>query len=159
MLYTDDFSKIENFQKAKADNFQNWVIHHRLETHDSDGNIRAVFLTKAELIALDIYYNRPPEKLIYMTRAEHCRLHNISKGKSHPHSAEWNAENSIRMKNQWKSGVRQVSTAFLEAAKSNAKGRKWYTNGKVDIMAFECPDGFIRGRSQMKNLIKNRKRG
>ena len=28
---------IENYEKAKADNFKGWDCHHRLETHNSDG--------------------------------------------------------------------------------------------------------------------------
>ena len=27
----DDLSKIENYELAKADNFKDWHIHHRLE--------------------------------------------------------------------------------------------------------------------------------
>ena len=28
---------IENYDKAKADNFKGWELHHRLETRTSDG--------------------------------------------------------------------------------------------------------------------------
>lgn len=26
------------------------------------------------------------------------------------------------------------------------KGRHWYNNGEITISAFECPDGFVKGR-------------
>ena len=70
--------KIENYQLAKADNFKGWVIHHRLETHNSDGERRLVIISKAELIALDMYYNRPASELIYLTRSEHAYLHGVA---------------------------------------------------------------------------------
>ncbi len=60
---------IENYEKAKADNFNGWDCHHRLETHFSDGTERPknAQLSANELIALDMYYNRPPEELIFLT--------------------------------------------------------------------------------------------
>lgn len=69
---------IENYDKAIADTTQAWQCHHRLETHNSDGERRLVEISSAELIALDTYYDRPPEELIFMTKSEHIRLHNLS---------------------------------------------------------------------------------
>ena len=73
--YCIDNTKIENYQKALADNFINWERHHRLETHTSDGIKRIIPLSKEELKALEVYYNRPPEELIYLTVKEHRILH------------------------------------------------------------------------------------
>lgn len=74
-LICEDVTKVENYEKAKADNFVNWVQHHRLETHNSDGEKRLVQITAEELKALDMYYNRPAEELIWLTRAEHINIH------------------------------------------------------------------------------------
>ena len=74
--------KIENYEKAAADNFKGWCVHHRLETHNSEGERRLIDITVAELQALDAYYNRPAEELIFLTSSEHSILHN--KGESHP---------------------------------------------------------------------------
>ena len=52
--YCSEVEKIENFDKAKLDNFKGWHCHHRLETRNSDGQERLVFLSKDELIALDM---------------------------------------------------------------------------------------------------------
>ena len=60
--YCDDFENIENYEVAKKDNFIGWDCHHRLETHNSDGERRLVDLTKKELIALGVYYHRPAEE-------------------------------------------------------------------------------------------------
>lgn len=68
-MYCTEPEKIENFEKALADGFKGWEIHHRLETHNSDGERRLVDITRAELKALDMYYNRPPNELIYLTKS------------------------------------------------------------------------------------------
>lgn len=81
----DNIENVENYEKALADNFVLWNCHHRLETHTSDGERRLVDLTREELIALDIYYNRPPEELIFLTAKEHHSLHNKGKQFSEEH--------------------------------------------------------------------------
>ena len=73
--FCKDFEKVENCEKAKADNFIGWDRHHRLETHNSEGERRIVNITSQELIALDMYYNRPPEELIWLRHGEHTKLH------------------------------------------------------------------------------------
>ena len=69
--------QIENYDKAIADTTQMWDCHHRLETHFSDGTERPnnAQLSKAELIALDMYWDRPPEELIFLTKSDHYKLH------------------------------------------------------------------------------------
>lgn len=70
-----DLTQIENYLSAKADNFKGWVIHHRLETHTSDGSLRLVSLTREELRALGMYKDRAPEELIWLRTSEHTKLH------------------------------------------------------------------------------------
>jgi hypothetical protein len=70
---------IENYDKAVADTTQVYETHHRLETHTSDGERRLVELTREELIALGVYYDRPASELILLTASEHGRLHNKGK--------------------------------------------------------------------------------
>src|SRR5574344_137210 len=74
-----DISQIENYSLAKADNFINWDIHHRLETNTLDGIRRSVNITRKELMKLDMYYNRPASELIFMTHSEHNSLHHKKK--------------------------------------------------------------------------------
>ena len=75
---------IENYNVAIQDNSNQWDCHHRLETHFSDGTERPknAQLSAAELKALDMYYNRPPEEFIYLTHSEHRALHNSGTKKS-----------------------------------------------------------------------------
>ena len=70
---------IENYDLAVSDTTQMWTCHHRLETHNSDGERRLVDLTIEELIALGMYYDRPAEELIFMTTIEHNSLHHKGK--------------------------------------------------------------------------------
>ena len=77
--YCKDYENIENYKKAKADNFKGWHCHHRLETHNSDDERRPIDITVAELKALGMYYNRPASELIFLTSREHKSLHSKEK--------------------------------------------------------------------------------
>ena len=123
--YCKGYENIENYQKAKADDFKNWECHHRLETHNSDGERRLVDITKKELIALNMYYNRPADELIFMTIYEHSRLHR--KGKHLSEETKKKMREAHKGKNIW------------------TKGTRWYNNGKENRLCFECPDGFVPG--------------
>lgn len=77
-FYCTDPENIENFDKAKTDNFKGWVLHHRMETHFSNGERRPVDILMAELAALGMYLNRPASELILLTKEEHDLLHNTN---------------------------------------------------------------------------------
>ena len=62
----DDISRIENYDLAMADETQTWCCHHRNGLEHSH----------AELIAMDLYYGRPAEELLFLTESEHFSLHN-----------------------------------------------------------------------------------
>ena len=197
--YCKDYKNIENYEKAKADDFKNWEVHHRLETHNSDGERRLVDITADELKALDMYYNRPSEELIFMTIYEHSRLHmkgkhlseetrkKISsaqkgrpawnKGKkmsaefcrknSESHKGEKNSfygkhhteeskrRNSEAHKGKYlgkdnpfygKTHSEEVKKKIGEINKVKMKGMRFFNNGKINIRAKECPEGFVPGR-------------
>lgn len=76
---SEQIEQIENYELAKKDNFNGWNIHHRLETHNSDGEKRLVNISREELIALDMYYNRPANELVFLTISEHTKLHRNNK--------------------------------------------------------------------------------
>ena len=70
----DDISKIENYDKAIADKTQTWHLHHRLEL-----TLNGEFaLTHKQLKMHDMYYHRPYYELIFLTPAEHRRLHGMN---------------------------------------------------------------------------------
>lgn len=64
-------SSIENYEQAKADPTNTWVIHHRLEIAP-DGTAQ---YSVEELKRKGLYYNRPATELIFLTKSAHGRLH------------------------------------------------------------------------------------
>lgn len=80
--YCDDIENVENYEAAKKDNFKDWDCHHKLETHNSDGERRPVDITGEELKALGMYYHRPANELIFLTIKEHLILHHKGKPRS-----------------------------------------------------------------------------
>lgn len=64
----EDISKIENYDKAIADNTQMWHCHHRTEIWWN--------CSRKDLIENECYYNRKACELIFLTPAEHCKIHN-----------------------------------------------------------------------------------
>lgn len=132
--YCKDYENIENYQKAKADNFKGWHCHHRLETHTPDGERRDVDIGYKELKALGLYYNRPAEELIFLTSREHNAFkkgkQGCWKGRHHTEEAKKKMAESHKGKNLGNTAV---------------KGKRWFNNGKINIRAKECPPGFIPG--------------
>ena len=135
---------IENYDKAINDDTQIYACHHRLETHNSDSEPRSVPLSKAELQALGMYYQRPPEELIFMTRKEHAQMHN-SLNKS------WEYANKANVGKPKSKETKEKIANTLKGRKcpehsKKIKGRHWYNNGKINVMQYECPDGFVLGK-------------
>ena len=77
----EDISSIEGYEEAVCSNKKEYVCHHRLETHNSDGERRLVDISMYELKALDMYYNRPAYELVFMSNSEHTQLHHKGKRK------------------------------------------------------------------------------
>ena len=63
----DDISLIENYDKAIADTTQTWECHHKDEID--------LKLSRKELIIKKLYYGVPANKLIFLTKGEHTRIH------------------------------------------------------------------------------------
>ena len=69
----EDLSKIKNYDLAIADTTQTWDLHHMTETWWN--------CSAKELIENECYYHRKACELIFLTHAEHVRVH--WKGKHH----------------------------------------------------------------------------
>lgn len=103
-LYCEgDFTKIENFREAMDDASQVWAIHHRKETDEN--------LSKNKLIELGLYYKRPANELIFLTKAEHARVHALAKtGLNHVLTKEERSE---------------AGKKAFETRRKNGKGSAW----------------------------------
>ena len=196
--YCSDIENVENYEDAKKDNFKGWHYHHRLETHNSDGKRRLVDITADELKALDMYWHRPAEELIFMTMYEHSRLHmkgkhrseetrkklsaaskgnkyalgykhseeaknkiseakkgekNLFYGKHHSEEAKKKMSEVRKGKHLGKDNPfygkthsEEFRKKIGEINKVKMKGMRFFNNGKINIRAKECPDGFVPGR-------------
>ena len=152
--YCKDYENIENYEKALTDNFKGWCVHHRLETHNSDGERRAVDISAPELQALGMYYGRPASELIFMKKSEHKQLH--MKGEHHPmYGKQLYEETKIKIskankgKQAWNKGKtlsEETKRKMSEVNKGRMKCMHFFNNGKINIRAKECPDGFVPGR-------------
>lgn len=81
------------------------------------------------LIEKGCYYNRPARELIFLTRALHVRVHWI--GKRHT-----------------KVSRQKMSRSRIGVSKGKSN---WYNNGKIQVRAATCPEGFVCGRLTVMN--------
>lgn len=101
-----NFQQIENYNAAINDKNETWHCHHRLELRDDYIN------TREELKMMNLYYDRPPEELIFMRSKDHMKLHqNHEKSMEHRrkklleyhHGPDWSEEdqeNFVRKRNR-----------------------------------------------------------
>lgn len=142
---------IENYNLAIDDKNNIWPCHHRKEE----------FYTKQELIDMNMYFNVPPEDLIFCkNKEEHMKLPHKGFDNITGHTSG-NFEKGHESWNKGKSGIYSKETLekmrdkkigtkqgkeTLEKRSKAIKGRHWYNNGIISIMAYECPEGFTSGR-------------
>lgn len=120
----EDISLIENYEQAINDKEHVWECHHRLEIGEGYTN------STEDLNLMNLYYNRPANELIFLTKSEHCSIHfsckqiNSKSAKSRTgskRSDKFKKEQSIRLKGLHKGQHWRVI---------NGK-RCWYTNELV----------------------------
>ena len=169
--FCKDYENIENYQKAKADNFKGWDCHHRLETHNSDGK-RDVDISVEELISIGMYFDRPAYELVFLPSSEHISLHKKGttyfKGKHHTEEAkkkiseaQKGENNSMHGKSPWNKGKKMSE----EYCRKNSESHKWKpspnkgkhlsTEIKKKISALKGKPNATKGRHWYNNGIKN----
>ena len=113
-----DYSKIENFREAALDPTTTWDIHHRRETDE----LKSMNQLKAE----GLYFNRPPEELIFLTPVAHHNLHVQASNFKKPmlgrhHSEETRRKMSETRRVKIASGEIEVDTSACHTEEANAK--------------------------------------
>lgn len=132
----DDITKIENYDKAIADD-KTWCIHHRLETHKYKDRNRKEWVKRDEdvskemLQAFGLYYNRPAEELIFMTKREHSILHRKGKPALNKNKIDWVPWNKGKKGAQeaWNKG-KCMSEEFRQKVSEAQKGKPGHNKGK-----------------------------
>lgn len=126
-----DETKIENYAEAAADPDETWVCHHRRELVPDRKTI-------AELKEMGLYWNRPPEELIFLRNADHAKLHSGGK-------------NNNMYGRSSREGVPEEVAAdrkrrYSESMKGKNKGKRQWTDGKTTVFRRECPgEGWVLG--------------
>ena len=146
MYCKEDISLIENYELAKNDRTQTWICHHRLETIDKFGNLRDEEIPSDVLIDLRIYCNRPASELIFVSKSMHTSIHSkirkspwLASIASHPGES-----NGMYGKKHTEESLMKMSKN--RKGKSAVSGRHFYNDGLHEVLAFECPSGFTKGR-------------
>jgi len=65
----EDVSKIYGYKEAVADKEKMWHLHHCL----------GLVWSREQLIEMGLYYNQPADRLMFVTRSQHTKLHIITK--------------------------------------------------------------------------------
>ena len=142
----EDISKIKNCDLAIADKTQTWDCHHMTETwwHCS----------KKELIENECYYHRKACELIFLTHAEHIRLHNTGKsymrGKHLSDETKKKLSESMKGKNLGK----VLSDEARKKMSESRKGKEPWNKGLRNIYSEETRRKISEAR---KGRTSNRK--
>ena len=159
--YCSDYKQIENYEKAKNDPFIKWECHHRFEL-----KCPLIKPLVKDLIASNLYYNRPAEELIFLTPSEHHNLHavynNRFRGKRHSEKTKLimslHGGNAFRGKHHTEEAKEKNRLAHLGKKMTPEKkqewlkimaGRRWFTDGINDKFSVNCLEGFRPGRAKM----------
>lgn len=106
--YCKNYTLIENYGKAMRDRHVKWICHHRFEIEKN--------MSAKELKDANLYYDRPPEELIFVTPAEHCKIHFKDKHQTELHKKR----RSEALKNK----VVSCSTKY-KMSKAKVKNNLW----------------------------------
>ena len=122
MKCREDFSLIQNYDKAISDKEQIWDCHHRLGT----------VIPKKKLLEIGLYFNRPAIELIFLTHEEHTILHR--KGKRHSEKSKQKMSEALKGRIPWNKGLitsEETKRKQSEAKKGKNKGEKNHMYGKT----------------------------
>lgn len=136
----DDISKIENYNEAVNDPTQSWHIHHRNEL-----TLVGEFAHTAEdLQRMNMYYNRPSGELIFLTKAEHSRIHANRKALSHETRKKLSNAMKVtraKMHNLSKFQRKKIAdqlNAYWESIEGNVEYRYFYNTTYRDVVKAYC---------------------
>ena len=125
--YCTDYKNIDNYEEAVKSPLR-YDLHHRREISENK--------SRKQLIAENLYYDRPPEELVFLEHRDHMSLHNKGenncrywKGKPSPWLGKHPSEETRKKISEAKKGKHhsEETRQKMSAAK---KGEKCYMFGK-----------------------------
>lgn len=120
----EDIRNIENYEQAVADREHMWDCHHKVETLMNCG--------ARELIAHSCYYHRPAHELVFLSKADHRRLHSLqSVGRRHTSEAKRKMSDAQRGKHISHATRSKISDALKGRPHPWLKGKPSPRKGKT----------------------------
>ena len=148
---SEDLSKIENYYLAVNDSTQTWHCHHRLEIQGQFRNSTAL------LKKCGLYYHVPASQLIFLTKADHIRLHSLGN--------KYGLGNKSMLGRHRSEETKKKISLSLSGEKHHMFGKRgekcpvfgtqWWNNGAINKRSKECPgQGWVRGRIKFLRKTK-----
>lgn len=138
---SEDLNLIENYKQAINDKEKTWDCHHRLETD--------LKLSVKELIARNMYYNRPACELIFLPQHEHLSMHSTGRTFSEEAIKKLKEINTGRkMSDETKkkmSDAKKGKKQSIEQINKRAEGLKKY---------YETHDGYYKNKKLAEETKK-----
>ena len=116
--YCTDYKNIENYKDAVSSPLR-YDLHHKREIFESK--------SRKDLKEVHLYYNRPPEELIFLEHGEHMRLHN--KGENNPMFGKNPSEETRKKISEANKGKPRSPETRQKMSEAN-KGKPAHNKGK-----------------------------
>lgn len=123
----EDVSLIENYELAVTDS-ETWDCHHRGEI------LPCGRFATADLKKFKLYWKRPASELVFIRHKDHIGMHHKGIKKTEETRKRMSEGRILFAKTHTIKGHHKL------------KGRSWYNNGIRSTLAYECPDGYVKGR-------------
>lgn len=173
MYCCEDIRKIENYKQAIVDNETTWVCHHRREIDENKSASQLKTEHKYyQVPASDLIFLKLSDHMrLHMTGERNHRFGKPSifrgkpswnKGMKCPESTKHKISTKLKnrpspMKGRHHSAEARRKVSDATKGKNNpmygkpspCAGTFWFTNGKINIRAKECPEGFTKGRLKL----------
>ena len=152
----DDLSKIENYDKAVADQTQTWDCHHRLEL-TLDGEFAH---SAEELQKMGMYLHRPYFELIFLPHDVHMKLHttNLSEDTKAKRRASMKGKPKTAEHRAKLSAAKKGKTPWNKGKKSSDATRRKISLSHKGMLGKKHSDETLRKMAESRRKYWERKR-
>jgi len=147
--YCNNYTEIENYNEAVSDKIELWDCHHKKEIDENKPS--------KILIEEGLYYNRPPEELIFIKHDEHQRLHNIGKVFSEETKRKMSESAKKRCTEEWKRNISKIHKGKKLKPLSEEHKRKMSKSLKGRVFSEEWKKKLSEAQKKrwQKQLLEN----
>ena len=101
-------------------------------------------MTIEDLKDQGLYWNRPPEELIFLTPSDHMKLHSTGKNNPMYNKSSWEKCTEEERKKR--------AEKYSNSMRGKNIGKKMWNNGVVNRFQVDCPgEGWFPGTIRKKN--------